>query len=57
MKAGQYILVQACAGGLGLLLVQLCKYYGAHVIGTCSTAEKAKLGLAAGCSEVNLCAA
>ncbi|KAL8283230.1 hypothetical protein RQP46_006008 [Phenoliferia psychrophenolica] len=52
VKAGQFILVQAAAGGLGLLLVQLAKHYGAHVIGTTSTAEKAALAKAAGASEV-----
>ncbi|ORY57693.1 hypothetical protein BCR35DRAFT_309589 [Leucosporidium creatinivorum] len=54
VKKGEYILVQAAAGGLGLLLVQLCNHFGAHVIGTTSTEEKAKLAKAAGASEVIL---
>lgn len=37
------ILVHAAAGGVGLLLCQMCRYLGATVIGTVSTAEKAKL--------------
>ncbi|KAI5474910.1 hypothetical protein MNV49_002193 [Pseudohyphozyma bogoriensis] len=52
VKKGQYILVQAAAGGLGLLLVQLCKHFGAHVIGTTSTKEKAEIAKAAGADDV-----
>lgn len=37
------ILVHAAAGGVGLLLCQMCRYLGATVIGTVSTDEKAKL--------------
>lgn len=48
VEKGQWILVQAAAGGLGLLLCQLCKYFGARVIGTTSTAEKAELAKQAG---------
>ncbi|KAM0756590.1 NAD(P)-binding protein [Meredithblackwellia eburnea MCA 4105] len=54
IKKGEYILIQAAAGGLGLLLVQLAKHYGAHVIGTTSTAEKAALAKAAGADHVIL---
>ena len=52
VEKGQWILVQAAAGGLGLLLCQLCKYLGAHVIGTTSTAEKADLAKKAGAEHV-----
>lgn len=38
-----YILVHAAAGGVGLLLCQMCRYLGATVIGTVSSEEKAKL--------------
>ncbi|KAH6680942.1 quinone oxidoreductase [Halenospora varia] len=41
--AGQVILVQAAAGGTGGLLVQMCKYLGATVIGTVSTSRKAEI--------------
>ncbi|KAF7720708.1 NADPH:quinone reductase [Apophysomyces ossiformis] len=43
VKKGDYILVHAAAGGVGLLLCQLCHYLGATVIGTVSTPEKAEL--------------
>ena len=48
VKAGQFILVHAAAGGLGLLLCAACNARGAVVIGTTSTKEKAQLALAAG---------
>ena len=40
VKAGDTILVHGAAGGLGQLLVQLCKRAGATVIGTCSQHKK-----------------
>ncbi|GAA5831667.1 hypothetical protein JCM11251_000786 [Rhodosporidiobolus azoricus] len=54
VKPGQFILVQAAAGGLGLLLVQLAKAFGATVIGTTSTAEKAEIARKAGADHVLL---
>lgn len=54
VKPGQFILVQAAAGGLGLLLVQLAKAIGATVIGTTSTPEKAELAKKAGADHVVL---
>ncbi|BGP44121.1 NADPH:quinone reductase [Rhodotorula kratochvilovae] len=54
VKPGQFILVQAAAGGLGLLLVQLAKRFGATVIGTTSTAEKAEIAKKAGADHVVL---
>jgi NADPH2:quinone reductase len=54
VKKDQFIAVQAAAGGLGLLLCQLCANAGAHVIGTTSTSEKAAIALAAGASDVIL---
>ncbi len=42
LQAGQTCLIQAAAGGTGLLIVQIAKIVGASVIGTCSTEEKAK---------------
>lgn len=44
VKAGQWTLVHAAAGGVGLLLVQMLRSVGAKVIGTAST--QAKLDLA-----------
>jgi NADPH2:quinone reductase len=46
--------VQAAAGGVGLLLVQMAHNIGARVIGTVSTEEKAKLAREAGADDVIL---
>ncbi|HSS98825.1 MAG TPA: quinone oxidoreductase [Terriglobales bacterium] len=54
VKAGDTVLVHAAAGGVGLLLVQMCHNLGARVIGTVSTEEKAKLAREAGADEVIL---
>ena len=40
LQQGQTVLIQAAAGGLGSVLVQLVKLAGAKVIGTCGSAEK-----------------
>ncbi|KAK9446538.1 uncharacterized protein V1518DRAFT_423747 [Limtongia smithiae] len=48
VKAGDYVLVQAAAGGVGLLLCQLISKLGGHVIGTVSTPAKEALARAAG---------
>ena len=42
-KSGDIILVQAAAGGLGLVLTQWIKALGGHVIGTVGSIEKANL--------------
>ncbi|KAK9243792.1 hypothetical protein V1506DRAFT_462322 [Lipomyces tetrasporus] len=52
VKPGDWILVQAAAGGMGLLLCQLIKSIGAHAIGTVSTPEKAELAKDAGAEYV-----
>jgi NADPH:quinone reductase-like Zn-dependent oxidoreductase len=39
LAAGQRLLVQGAAGGVGLFAVQLGRWKGAHVIGTASTAN------------------
>jgi len=54
VKAGDTVLVHAAAGGVGLLLVQMCHNLQARVIGTVSTEEKAKLAREAGADEVIL---
>ena len=54
LKAGEWALVHAAAGGVGLLLTQMCKMLGAKVIGTVSTDEKARLAKDAGADEVIL---
>ncbi len=48
------ILVHAAAGGVGLLLCQWAKHYGATVIGTAGSEEKAQLAREHGCDRVIL---
>jgi NADPH:quinone reductase len=48
---GDWVLVHAAAGGVGLLLTQLVKLRGGRVIATTSTEEKAKLARGAGAGE------
>jgi NADPH2:quinone reductase len=52
VKSGETALVHAAAGGVGLLLVQMCKLLGARVIGTAGSEAKAKLAREAGADEV-----
>ncbi|HEX7125930.1 MAG TPA: quinone oxidoreductase [Thermodesulfobacteriota bacterium] len=54
LEPGDTCLVHAAAGGVGLLLCQMAKKRGAHVIGTVSTEAKAKLAREAGADEVIL---
>jgi NADPH2:quinone reductase len=51
-ERGDWALVHAAAGGTGLLLVQIAKRAGLHVIGTCGSAEKAALVREAGADVV-----
>lgn len=48
VQPGDTALVHAAAGGVGLLLVQMCKLRGARVIGTAGSEAKAQLALDAG---------
>lgn len=52
IKPGDHVLVHAAAGGVGLLVVQWLKHLGAHVIGTVSSEEKAKVAREAGADDV-----
>ncbi|KAG0045806.1 NADPH:quinone reductase [Gryganskiella cystojenkinii] len=52
VKKGDWVLVHAAAGGVGLLLCQMCKYLGANVIGTISSEAKAKIARANGADHV-----
>jgi NADPH2:quinone reductase len=54
LKKGDTALVHAAAGGMGLLLTQMAKMFGATVIGTVSTEEKAALAKQAGTDHVIL---
>jgi NADPH:quinone reductase len=52
LKNGETALVQAAAGGVGGLLVQVAKMRGARVLGTVSTDEKAKIARDDGADEI-----
>jgi NADPH:quinone reductase len=52
LAKGDWCLVHAAAGGVGLLLSQIAVARGARVIGTVSTEEKERLAREAGASEV-----
>jgi NADPH2:quinone reductase len=49
VKAGDTILIQAAAGGVGLLVCQWAKALGVTVIGTVGSDEKAEIATAHGC--------
>lgn len=51
IEAGDWVLVHAAAGGVGLLLTQIAKLRGGRVIATTSTEEKAGLAREAGAEE------
>jgi NADPH2:quinone reductase len=52
VKPGDWCLIQAAAGGIGLLLCQMAKIRGGRVIGVTSKEEKAKFVKGAGADEV-----
>ncbi|XP_023244806.1 prostaglandin reductase-3-like [Centruroides sculpturatus] len=52
MKTGETVLITAAAGGTGHTAVLLAKQKNCHVIGTCSTKEKASFLKALGCDRV-----
>jgi len=52
VKPGDWCLIQAAAGGIGLLLCQMAKIRGGRVIGVTSTEEKAKFARDAGADAV-----
>lgn len=52
IEPGDWVVVHAAAGGVGLLLTQLAKLRGGRVIATTSTEEKASLARKAGADEV-----
>ncbi|MFC5529499.1 quinone oxidoreductase family protein [Cohnella yongneupensis] len=54
VKRSDEVLVHAAAGGVGQLLVQLCKSKGARVLGLTSSAEKREFALKAGADQVLL---
>ncbi|KAF9903300.1 NADPH:quinone reductase [Linnemannia zychae] len=52
VEKGDWVLIHAAAGGVGLLLCQMCKLLGANVIGTTSSEAKAQLAKANGADYV-----
>jgi NADPH:quinone reductase-like Zn-dependent oxidoreductase len=50
VRAGEWVLVHAAAGGVGLFLCQWASALGAKVMGTVSNEEKARLARANGCA-------
>jgi NADPH:quinone reductase len=52
VQPGDWAVVHAASGGVGLLLVQLVGARGGHVLATTSSEEKAELARAAGADEV-----
>ena len=53
-KAGDTVMVHAAASGVGLLLVQWSKHFGATVIGTVGNADKARIAREHGCDHTIL---
>lgn len=53
-KPGDTVLIHAAASGVGLILVQWCKHFGATVIGTVGSADKAEIAKAHGCDHTIL---
>lgn len=54
VRKGDMVLVHAAAGGVGQLLIQIAKIYGARVIGLTSSKEKAEIAKKAGAESVYL---
>jgi NADPH2:quinone reductase len=54
VQAGDFVLLTAAAGGVGLLACQWLRALGAKVIGTVGSSEKADLARASGCDHVIL---
>ena len=52
VRAGQWVLFHAAAGGVGLIACQWLKHLGARVIGTAGGAQKMALAGAHGCEHV-----
>ena len=43
VRAGDRVLVHACAGGVGTASVQICRHFGAEIIGTASASKHERL--------------
>ncbi len=53
-KPGDIVMVHAAASGVGLLMVQWSKHFGATVIGTVGSADKARIAKDHGCDHAIL---
>jgi NADPH2:quinone reductase len=53
-KPGNVVMIHAAASGVGLLLVQWSKHFGATVIGTVGSADKARIATEHGCDHAIL---
>jgi NADPH2:quinone reductase len=51
VRAGETVVVQGAAGGLGTATIQVAKAVGAHVVGVVSSAAKAEMARTAGADE------
>jgi NADPH:quinone reductase len=54
LQPGETVLIHAAAGGVGQLLIQVCKIIGAKVIGLASSKDKKEVALALGADAVFL---
>ncbi|WVN85189.1 uncharacterized protein L203_100334 [Cryptococcus depauperatus CBS 7841] len=54
VQKGDWILIRAVAGGIGLVLTQIVKHLGGHVIGTTSSPQKAEIAKRYGADHVLL---
>jgi NADPH2:quinone reductase len=54
IKQGETVLIHAAAGGVGQLLVQVCKILGAKVIGLTSSESKRQIALSLGADSIFL---
>lgn len=52
INPGMFVVVHAAAGNLGMILTQWAKHHGGFVIGTTSSADKAKIAHGNGCDAV-----
>jgi NADPH:quinone reductase-like Zn-dependent oxidoreductase len=43
LQPGEQVLVHACAGGVGIAALQICRHHGAEVIGTASASKHERL--------------
>jgi NADPH2:quinone reductase len=54
IKNGETVLIHAAAGGVGQLLIQVCKILGAQVIGLASSESKKQIAISLGADDVFL---